>query len=217
MGRIKKPKPIGPSQWVARRILIFFCDLLFFAMRSLRHPQPPEFEQPCVIALFHDELLPLCSYFRHSDFAAIASQNHVGYAIAKSMEKIGFQVALGSPSRGGQDAFFQLIKLARQQRTIAFAVDGSRGPRHVMKPGALMLARKARLPLILMRADYRGWRIENSWDKTKIPHPFGEVRILTERFHWEDMDPETPLETLVEAAQQQLRDLLPDDYRAEAL
>jgi lysophospholipid acyltransferase (LPLAT)-like uncharacterized protein len=110
------------------------------------------------------------------------------------------------------DAFFQLIKAARKGKTIAFAVDGSRGPRHEMKQGAVVLARKTKLPLYLIRAEYRGWRIEKTWDKSKFPKPFTDISFNYERFPLEDYAEESDIEVIVAAAQKRLSQLQIDDY-----
>ncbi|MBO6753465.1 MULTISPECIES: DUF374 domain-containing protein [Spongiibacter] len=212
--RQRKPKVIGPGQKAARGILIGFMHGLFALTRSVRFQNAPEIENPCVIAVFHDELLPLCNYFSHSNANTIASQNHFGYAIGKALERYGYTVALGSPSRGGRDAFFQLLRGAKSASATVFTVDGSRGPRHEMKPGAVALARKTKLPLYLMRVEYRGWRIASTWDKFKVPYPFAKVRFYWEQFPLEDYASEEDVEKITEDAGQRLRDLLADDYRA---
>lgn len=214
MARNKPPKKIGPAQQLARNLLRAMFRALFNMMSSLRYRDIPELQHPCVMAVFHDELLPITHYYRpfeKQSVATIASQNHFGWSIAKAMEVDGYEVALGSRSKGGKDAFFQLLRAARKGKTIAFTVDGSRGPRHEMKPGALLLARKTGLPLYLVRAQYRGWRIQSTWDKFKIPLPFGTVRLVAERFPLDDQDAE--IDTLVKQAGQRLLALIEDDYR----
>ncbi len=212
MARVKKPKKIGPAQKVARAILSGFWQLFFWAMNTVKYEHRLELEKPCIMAVYHDELLPLIHHFKNRNIAAIASQNHFGYSIAKVMERYTYEVALGSPSRGGKDAFVQLLRAARGGKTVAFAVDGSRGPRHVMKPGAVVLALRTGLPLYLVRAEYPGWRIESSWDKSKIPKPFSNIRFHAERFPLEDYQDEKDVDVIVEAAQTRLQALLADDY-----
>ncbi|NKI17921.1 DUF374 domain-containing protein [Spongiibacter sp. KMU-166] len=214
--RQRKEKVIGPAQKLARGILISFMHGLFALCGTLRFTNKPEIEEPCVIAVFHDELLAICRYYAHSDFATIASQNHFGYSIGKAMEKYGYEVALGSPSRGGRDAFFQLLRAAREGRTVAFTVDGSRGPRHEMKAGAIMLARKAKMPLYLARTEVKGWRVESTWDKFKIPYPGAKVTFHTERFPLENYSSDIDVEVIMKDAQERMRALLTDDYRAPA-
>tara|TARA_R110001592_G_scaffold360489_1_gene668919 strand:+ start:1005 stop:1655 length:651 start_codon:yes stop_codon:yes gene_type:complete len=210
----KPPKKIGPAQKFARVLLSEVIQLYFWVMNTLRFKNHLEIEQPCVMAVYHDELMPIIHYFRNQGITAIASQNHFGYAIAKVMERYDYEVALGSPSRGGKDAFFQLLRAARKGKTIAFAVDGSRGPRHEMKQGAMILAKKTKLPLYLIRASYDGWRIENSWDKSKFPKPFANVSFTYERFAMEDYADEADIEVALLAAQTQLSNLQIDDYQA---
>jgi lysophospholipid acyltransferase (LPLAT)-like uncharacterized protein len=130
------------------------------------------------------------------------------------MERYDYEVALGSPSRGGKDAFLQLLKAARKGKSIAFAVDGSRGPRHEMKQGAMVLAKRTKLPLYLIRASYDGWRIERSWDKSKFPKPFAEVSFNYKRFALEDYADEADLNIALLAAQNELSGLQADDYQA---
>jgi hypothetical protein len=166
------------------------------------------------MAVYHDELMPLVHYFRNQGITAIASRNHFGYSIAKVMERYDYEVALGSPSRGGKDAFLQLLKAARKGKSIAFAVDGSRGPRHEMKQGAMILAKRTKLPLYLIRASYDGWRIERSWDKSKFPKPFAEVSFNYKRFALEDFADEADLNIALLAAQNELSGLQADDYQA---
>ncbi|WP_051171137.1 lysophospholipid acyltransferase family protein [Spongiibacter marinus] len=213
--RQRKPKVIGPGQKAARGILIGFMHGLFLLTRSVRFRNKPSIETPCVIAVFHDELLPLCKYFAHSNASTIASQNHFGYAIGKALERYGYQVALGSPSRGGRDAFFQLLRRSKTASVTVFTVDGSRGPRHEMKAGAVALARKTGLPLYLMRVDYKGWRIQSTWDKFKVPLPFTSVTFHNERFPLEDYSADTDVDAITKVAERRLQGLLADDYQQE--
>ncbi|POP52399.1 lysophospholipid acyltransferase family protein [Zhongshania marina] len=210
----KRPKKIGPAQKVARVLLSSILQIFFWIMKTLRFKNQLEIEHPCIMAVYHDELMPLVHYFRNQGITAIASRNHFGYSIAKVMERYDYEVALGSPSRGGKDAFLQLLKAARKGKSIAFAVDGSRGPRHEMKQGAMVLAKRTKLPLYLIRASYDGWRIERSWDKSKFPKPFAEVSFNYKRFALEDYADEADLNIALLAAQNELSGLQADDYQA---
>jgi lysophospholipid acyltransferase (LPLAT)-like uncharacterized protein len=215
MARVnKRPKKIGRAQKVARVLLSGILQVFFWIMKTLRFKNQLEIEHPCIMAVYHDELMPLVHYFRNQGITAIASRNHFGYSIAKVMERYDYEVALGSPSRGGKDAFLQLLKAARKGKSIAFAVDGSRGPRHEMKQGAMVLAKRTKLPLYLIRASYDGWRIERSWDKSKFPKPFAEVSFNYKRFALEDYADEADLNVALLAAQNELSGLQPDDYQA---
>lgn len=210
----KRPKKIGPAQQVARVLITSILQIFFWIMKTLRYKNRLDIEHPCIMAIYHDELMPLVYYFRNQGITSIASRNHFGYSIAKVMERYDYEVALGSPSRGGKDAFLQLLRAARKGKSIAFTVDGSRGPRHEMKQGAMVLAKRTKLPLYLIRASYDGWRIERSWDKSKFPKPFAEVSFNYKRFALEDYADEADLNIALLAAQNELSGLQADDYQA---
>jgi lysophospholipid acyltransferase (LPLAT)-like uncharacterized protein len=66
----------------------------------------------------------------------------------------------------------------RENRRVVYGVtvDGSNGPYHVMKPGALFLARKCGKPIVLVRT----WAKRNlrlpTWDRMAVPLPFNRIR-----------------------------------------
>jgi lysophospholipid acyltransferase (LPLAT)-like uncharacterized protein len=54
-------------------------------------------------------------------------------------------------------------------------LDGPRGPRHVAKPGAVLLAQRAEAVVLAVGARYgRAWQLRN-WDRFEIPLPFSRV------------------------------------------
>ena len=91
----------------------------------------------------------------------------------------------GSPSKGGSEALFDMLAALKEGRSVMLTVDGSRGPRHEMKPGAIVMARKAGVPLYLLRATGKGWRL-NSWDRFLIPFPFSRIEVRSEEFSLRD-------------------------------
>lgn len=212
MARRKAPKKLSLSQHFARAVLREIFQIVFWCVGTTRFRNSADINEPCVMAVFHDELLPLLYYFKHQNVTAIASQNHVGYSIAQVAKRYGYEIALGSPSRGGRDAFVKLLKAAKQGRTIAFAVDGSRGPRHKMKPGAVVLAKRSGLPLYLVRLEYEGRRVESAWDKSKFPKLFTDAHLHVERFPLENYS-DTEIDQAVQDAETALKNLLADDYQ----
>ena len=73
MGRIKPPKKISATQKIARRILTEILQLLFWVMNTLRFKNQLDIERPCVMAVYHDELMPLIHYFRDADETTLAT------------------------------------------------------------------------------------------------------------------------------------------------
>ena len=66
-------------------------------------------------------------------------------------------------------------------RVAAFTIDGPRGPKHVVKPGPVLLARNTQVPIVCFHlALERKWTL-NSWDKTMIPKPFTRAYMRISR------------------------------------
>lgn len=174
---MSEAKPLRWQQRLARKILEFLFHVFFLFRGTLRFDRRPDLPSPCVIAVYHDEMIAGVECFKHRGFASIASRNHNGYAVAQVIRKAGYQMVYGSTSKGGKEAFYELNEALKEGRTVVFTVDGSRGPRHEMKPGAVMLAKKMKVPLYLVRFHSKGVRLPFTWDRFLIPFPFARVRV----------------------------------------
>jgi len=74
-------------------------------------------------------------------------------------------------------ALLGLRRALEEGWTVAFTLDGPRGPRHRVKPGPVALARSSGVPLTMFHAAAdRSWEIR-SWDRMVIPAPFSRVLV----------------------------------------
>ncbi|MGI8997355.1 MAG: lysophospholipid acyltransferase family protein, partial [Pyrinomonadaceae bacterium] len=80
--------------------------------------------------------------------------------------------------RGGVGALIEMVKLVRAGRPAAFTIDGPRGPRHVAKLGALLLAKKTGQPVLPLSIQPSRYYAVPSWDRFQIPAPFARARVL---------------------------------------
>ncbi|HEX6590175.1 MAG TPA: lysophospholipid acyltransferase family protein [Longimicrobiales bacterium] len=127
--------------------------------------------------LWHGRLLPLAWHNRGRGIATLISLSKDGEYIARVVEGWDFRVVRGSSSRGGQRALAELIRHARAGRSLAITPDGPRGPRQKMKPGILLAAQRARIPVVpATAACTRAWWFEG-WDRFLVPKPFSRVVI----------------------------------------
>ena len=176
----KRKRPLRATQKVARKILQGFFEACFASLSTLRYSAPFRPQEPCVIAVFHDEMVATVGLLAGQPVASIASLNHNGYAVAQVIaRRAGFEMVYGSASKGGKEAFYELNDALQRGKSVVFTVDGSRGPRHEMKPGAIMLAKKNRVPLYLLRCQCAGLRLP-TWDRFVIPFPGARVRVHSE-------------------------------------
>lgn len=62
-----------------------------------------------------------------------------------------------------------------QGHSVAFTIDGPRGPRYVAKPGPVLLAKKTGVPICCLYIHVeRAW-VLNSWDRLMVPKPFSRA------------------------------------------
>ena len=110
----------------------------------------------------------------------LTSPSRDGEILAQLVAAFGMGSVRGSSSRRGSRALLELVRLIRLGRDIAITPDGPRGPCYDFKPGAVIVARRTRAPMILVGAEFTSsWRLR-SWDRFHLPRPFSRVRMRCE-------------------------------------
>jgi lysophospholipid acyltransferase (LPLAT)-like uncharacterized protein len=136
---------------------------------------------PVVYVFWHRCVIPALYWYRGKDIAVMTSSSFDGEYIARIIEKFGYRAVRGSSTRGGVRALLGMHTEIEAGRSVAFTIDGPRGPRYIAKPGPVLLARNVRLPVIAFHcAVERAWTL-NSWDRFLIPKPFSRVVLRVSR------------------------------------
>lgn len=134
-------------------------------------------QAPAVLVFWHDEMLPVWKHFAFKQATALTSLSKDGALLAQLLEEWEYTLVRGSSSSGGREALAHMEDLARRSLVLV-TPDGSRGPRHTMKPGAVVAAARAGVPIYCIRIRTAGLRLQKSWDKFLIPWPFARVEIV---------------------------------------
>lgn len=138
-------------------------------------------KRPVIIALWHSELFSLIGfgYIKQIPSVAMASDSKDGQIITEVLERVGYEVARGSSSRGGLKAMLRIVRVMREKGKVgAITVDGPKGPRHKIKPGILAIAQRAGACIIPARAYPSNPVVFNkSWDKFELPKPFHSCKV----------------------------------------
>jgi len=134
--------------------------------------------RPWVLCFWHGEQLPLLLWRRRRPTVALVSHSLDGEMQAHALPAFGLLVERGSTSRGGARGLGAIVRMLKAGRDAAFAIDGPKGPRFSVAPGAGAAARLARGWLVPMgSAAPRGLTLERAWDKFRIPLPFTRVVV----------------------------------------
>lgn len=134
--------------------------------------------QPFILAHWHGDeivLLDLIGYYR---VATITSTSKDGEIMNTLVHLVGGKTSRGSSTRGAVQALKGLIRLVKSGRNASLAVDGPKGPLHVVKPGVFELSRLVNAPIFWSGVSVdKAWRFEKSWNKTYLPKPFAKVFV----------------------------------------
>lgn len=167
-------------------------------------------DQPCIIVMWHGEQLAIpfiVSRLRREQphralpLVPLVSKHADGRLIARLLYLLGFRSVGGSSGKGGTEGLRRLVRAMRAGAIAAITVDGPRGPRYEVKPGAVKLAQLTKTPLMgIVATSSRCYRF-GSWDRMFFPFPFSRLKIyfLTPRYIGPDDDADEAMRGLREA------------------
>ncbi len=146
-------------------------------------PSPPDaiFEKPVIYAFWHRAVFPSAWLWRNSGIAVMVSRSFDGEYIARIIKKLGFTAVRGSSSRGGGAALLGMKTHLEKGATVAFTIDGPRGPKYVAKPGPVLLSRAAAQPMAAFYVAIDEAWVLNTWDQFVIPRPFSKALVRVSR------------------------------------
>jgi len=134
-------------------------------------------ERPLIASFWHSCLIPATYIFRNLGVRVMSSNSYDGEYMGRIIHKFGFVAVKGSSSRNAVRALLGLRRALEERWTVAFTLDGPRGPRHKVKPGPVALARSSGVPLTMFYAAVEKAWVLNTWDKLLIPVPFSRVLV----------------------------------------
>jgi len=141
---------------------------------------------PCIVAFWHECLPATIPVLwqqgklrgRVKPGVALASAHRDGRLIGNAVRYFGVGLVLGSSSRGGAKGLRNLVAAVKAGSDVGLTPDGPRGPRRVAAPGMAQLAAITGAPVVPAAA-WTKWAITiNSWDRMRLPLPFGRGRLV---------------------------------------
>ena len=138
---------------------------------------------PWVLAFWHGQQFALHRWKKRRRTTVLVSLSDDGEIQTGALSSLGLVVERGSSSRGGAMGLKGIVRRMRQGHDAAFAVDGPRGPRGVVRGdgnrvGAILAARLGGGSVVpLASACSSAWVLARTWDRFEIPRPFSRVAV----------------------------------------
>lgn len=128
------------------------------------------------LAIWHRNAIACLLTYAKKRLAILVSLSFDGEVIAYVAKFFGVHSARGSSSRGGMEAFKQLMILHKEGFDLGITVDGPRGPIYKVKPGIIAAASRTGMPILpFTSVAKREWVLSRSWDKFRVPKPFAKI------------------------------------------
>jgi lysophospholipid acyltransferase (LPLAT)-like uncharacterized protein len=134
-------------------------------------------QRPLIASFWHACQIPATYLFRDFGIRVMSSNSYDGEYMGRIIRKFGFVAVKGSSSRNAVKALLGLRRALDEGWTVAFTLDGPRGPRYKVKPGPVALARSAGVPMAMFHIACEKASVLNTWDRLIIPRPFSRTLI----------------------------------------
>ena len=175
---------------LGQRFMIRAADLVFFVFikligRTMRWQvegwenweAATSNDQTPIYCFWHNQIFLGTYCFRNRRIVVMTSQSFDGEYIARFIQRFGYGAVRGSSTRGAVGALIEMARLMRVGCPAGFTSDGPKGPRHVAKMGAVLLAKKTGQPILPFSVSAPHWELKGSWDRLQIPIPFSRARL----------------------------------------
>lgn len=137
----------------------------------------PTFQQPCIYVFWHEYIFAPIGVWGGCNISMLVSRHRDAHLLSRVAGHLGFGVVRGSTTRGGLSALRKMIRLGKVSN-LTITPDGPQGPRRKMAPGAIYLASRLQMPLVLVGIGFDRPKRLATWDRFAIPRPFSRCRIV---------------------------------------
>ena len=167
--------------WTVFLIIRLVGPTIRFAI-SWEEGSPGSLEaRPFVYSFWHSCMIPAMYLWRDLKIRVMSSDSFDGEYTGRIMMKFGFVKIRGSSSKFAVRAVLGMRRELERGWIVAFTLDGPRGPRHVVKPGPVLLARATGVPMVVCHIALTDAWVLNTWDRLMIPKPFSRALMRVSR------------------------------------
>lgn len=131
-----------------------------------------------IYSFWHDRIISGTYFYRDQGIIVLSSSSFDSEYTARIIQRLGFGIIKGSSTRGGIQALVGMIRMMKQGYSMAFTIDGPKGPRYEAKAGPILLAKKTGNPLMPFVMECKSFWTLKSWDRLQIPKPFTRANLI---------------------------------------
>ncbi len=175
-------------------IIVCYMKLVYFTSKKKFINQEIIIEaaknkEPLLLAFWHNRLMMIPfitikpkKLYRDYNFMTLASRHGDGRFVGLTMEKFGLISILGSTKDGRKasrgisfSSMKQILNGLKEGYSLGITPDGPRGPNQKINGEMINIARISGAKILPISYSSSKFKIINTWDKFKIPLPFGKL------------------------------------------
>ena len=163
--------------WAGYLAIALIGPTLRYSISWEEPPSSPDavFEKPVIYSFWHRAVLPATWIWRKQKIAVISSWSYDGEYMSRIIRRLGFGVVRGSSSRGGATALLGMKNVLQTGESVAFTIDGPKGPKYVAKPGPVRLSKMTGVPMGTFYVALNDPWVLKTWDGFMVPKPFSKA------------------------------------------
>jgi len=144
------------------------------------HPQYQEIDPAkALYGFWEGRQIIFVPYFGKRNICVLIDSSWAGKVLKKILRWFGYETVIGSSKRKGVSAMIALHKKTKDGYSIAFSLDGPRGPVYKSKPGIIFLSKKTNYPIVPVATSAdRAWVLKSTWCNYMIPKPFAKCIVM---------------------------------------
>ena len=162
-----------------------------------------------IFAFWHNRLMMIPYIYRRlfgmKDIVTLISSSRDGEYFVRALRLFRPFIVRGSSTRGGSTAFKELARKINEGMDCIITPDGPQGPRYIVQPGILALARVTGVPIVAVSYWSSRRKTLNTWDGFILTLPFGRTAyVFGEPLYCPADANEAQLKTLTQALEKSL-------------
>ncbi len=177
--------------WLMGGVIVLWARSMRMRIAEADREALSRCDRPVAMFIWHNRLFIGAELVRRvrggKPFHGIISASKDGAWLVGFFEMLGIKAIRGSSSWGGREAVNAMIRTAQEGKDLGITPDGPRGPIYEFKPGGLIIARRAKVPLVLLGIEFTWVKQLRSWDRFIIPLPFTTMTVRCRRIRPEDL------------------------------